>query len=320
MRWRREVLSAFRYAPKGDRLRLAREIVTLPQSGLERPSSVAAVYEVKSLAQFEKVSAALAKRLNQSVTTSASSHMRNLQMLERRRQPFPGIVGHADFYFLAAFVSALSPERVVELGTLTGFSAAVLAAAIIAERGYHGNPVVETIDPATECMVAPEPVGFEIPRLLPEYPGAVRVHSGHDSRILPQLFRAGELAVAFVDANHQHPFPLLDTLRLAPFLRPNAWIILHDITLGTIGAQMRARGEPVPYGAPYGAEMLFDAWPFPKISGGNTGAIQLPKARRDLLPFALCLMRKRFEGGRARQHRKLRRMLYQALVPLAAAK
>jgi len=69
-------------------------------------------------------------------------------------------------------------------------------------------------------------------------------------------------------------------------------------------------------GAPlYGAEWLFDRWPFRKISGGNIGAIQLPDDKRTLIPFALRLMSRPFEStGRAA--RVARRAIYQSFAEL----
>ena len=71
--------------------------------------------------------------------------------------------------------------------------------------------------------------------------------------------------------------------------------MLHDVQLGTIGEKMRAAGKPTPLGAPYGAQWLFERWPFRKIAGGNIGAIQVPDDRSALIPFALRLMSVPFE-------------------------
>jgi len=54
---------------------------------------------------------------------------------------------------------------------------------------------------------------------------------------------------------------------------------------------MRAAGVEVEHGAPSGAQWLFEAWPFQKISGGNIGALRLPTDLRDLVPFALAMLR-----------------------------
>ena len=68
-------------------------------------------------------------------------------------------------------------------------------------------------------------------------------------------------------------------------------MIVHDIELGSLGERMRAAGTPFDYGAPFGAQWLFEAWPFEKISGGNIGALRLPSKVRDLVPFALAMLR-----------------------------
>jgi hypothetical protein len=54
---------------------------------------------------------------------------------------------------------------------------------------------------------------------------------------------------------------------------------------------MRAAGTPFDYGAPFGAQWLFEAWPFEKISGGNIGALRLPSKARNLVSFALAMLR-----------------------------
>jgi hypothetical protein len=54
---------------------------------------------------------------------------------------------------------------------------------------------------------------------------------------------------------------------------------------------MRAAGTALDYGSPSGAQWLFEAWPFGKISGGNIGALRLPSNLRDLVPFALAMLR-----------------------------
>ena len=70
-----------------------------------------------------------------------------------------------------------------------------------------------------------------------------------------------------------------------------------------------------PWPASYGAEWLFDQWPFRKISGGNIGAVQLPHEKSALLPFALRMMSIQFEVVR-RQARATRRALYESLGAL----
>jgi hypothetical protein len=311
-----ETFAALRQAPTRDRLRLARAIVSLPQASFAPEPSIPTNIEINSLDELESGCVRLAAALGLPAKSPAPAHVGYLEALLGRGDVAPGVIGTSEWFFISAFVTVLAPARVVEIGTLTGFSAALLASAVIAQRGYDGRPVVETIDRATNCHTAPdEPVGFEIPRLLPDYPQAVRVHAGCESHSVRELFAPGDLDFAFVDGNHQHPSPLLDVLHLTPRLPAGGWLLLHDTMLGTTMEAMRARGEPVPYDAVYGAEWLFARWPFPKINGGNIGAVQLPHDRRALLPFAFQMMHVPFER-KPQSHRWLRKMLYGALAEL----
>jgi cephalosporin hydroxylase len=198
-----------------------------------------------------------------------------------------------DLLFLHAFVNVLTPDRVVEIGTLSGFSAAVIADAV----AQHQNPesesvVVDTIDLNPRCLTEPtKPVGFAIPQLVPRLSSRIRVHAGKDARYVAEIARVGELQLVFIDADHQHPRPTLDLIRVARFVRPGGWVVVHDIELGSLAQRMCAVGVAPEHGAPSGAQWLFEAWPFEKISGGNIGALRLPPRVRDLVPFALAMLR-----------------------------
>jgi len=198
-----------------------------------------------------------------------------------------------DLLFLHALVNVLAPDRVVEIGTLSGFSAAVIADAVVQhQRPESESVIVDTIDLSQRCLTdQTKPVGFVIPQLVPHLSSRIRVHAGQDARYIEQIARAGELQLVFIDADHQHPRPTLDLIRISRFVRPGGWAVVHDIDLGSLGERMRTAGTPFDYGAPFGAQWLFEAWPFEKISGGNIGALRLPPNLRDLVPFALAMLR-----------------------------
>ena len=218
---------------------------------------------------------------------------KSLEHLLAHQRNSSGAIGMGDLLFLHAFVSVLAPDRVVEIGTLSGFSAAVIADAVAQhQRPESESVVVETIDLSQRCHTdQTKPIGFEIPQLVPRLSSRIRVHAGQDARYVEQIAREGELQLVFIDADHQHPRPTLDLIRVSRFVRPGGWVILHDIGLGSLGERMRAAGTPFEYGAPFGAQWLFEAWPFEKISGGNIGALRLPSNLRDLVPFALAMLR-----------------------------
>ena len=195
--------------------------------------------------------------------------------------------------FLHAFVNVLAPDLVVEIGTLSGFSAAVIADAVAQhQRPESESAIVDTIDLNQRCLTdQTKPVGFMIPQLVPRLSRRIRVHAGQDARYVEQIARAGELQLVFIDADHQHPRPTLDLIRVSRFVRPGGWVVIHDIDLGPLAERMRAAGVSPEHGAPSGAQWLFEAWPFEKISGGNIGALRLPSNLRDLVPFALAMLR-----------------------------
>lgn len=228
----------------------------------------------------------------------------------------PGTIGLRDYLFLSAFASILAPERAVEIGTLAGFSAAIIAAAL---HRRHPNPegvLVETIDKNTHCVVENDKqVGFQIADIIPDFPDAVRVHAPADSEAIKEFAGRGELQLVFIDANHQHPVPLLDLLRAAPYVRSGAWILLHDIKLGTLGRASIESDHNVQRGALFGAEWLFGYWPFRKIAGGNIGAVQMPVQKTALIPAALQLMALPFEMN-VDSHAIVQRQLYQSFAAL----
>ena len=284
-----------------------------------RPSasaSPAEVCEIKSLAEFESAYARLAAMLGHAGRTPPTGEIEFLRTILNRPMQYPGTIEASDYFFLTAFVSILAPQRVVEIGTLTGFSAAIIAAALSRQSQGDRLKWVDTIDYARDCFIdKARPTGFEIAEAFPELASMIRLHIPHDSTFVRELSRPDELEIVFIDADHQHPRPLLDLLRVAPYVRSGGWIVLHDIQLGTRGREAKGADWWLRWGTTAGAELVFDSWPFGKISGGNIGAVQLPKEKSALIPFALRLMSVPYEikGGRHATDRALHKS-FDALV------
>ena len=283
----RERLGILRRAPHSalPRLVLA-SFASLP------PAVEPVVCEIATPDRYEDGLTELAGYLSRP-TPVIPAERRGLEDLLASQRNSSGAIGMGDLLFLHAFVNVLAPDRVVEIGTLSGFSAAVIADAVAQhQRPESESVVVDTIDLSQRCMTdQTKPVGFEIPQLVPRLSSRIRVHAGQDARYVEQIARAGELQLVFIDADHQHPRPTLDLIRVSRFVRPGGWVVVHDIDLGSLGERMRAAGTPFDYGAPFGAQWLFEAWPFEKISGGNIGALRLPSNLQDLVPFALAMLR-----------------------------
>lgn len=311
-------LNLFRYGPAGRRLEL---VLKVARAVGRNPNSAPARYfdvgEFRNWEQFEIKYRQLAEELGQAGKIPAAGEVDFLhEMVALDDVRYPGGIGSRDYFFLTCLVSILAPRRVIEIGTLTGFSTAIIAAAVHHQHGNGSEITVETIDSHTHCSIdETRPIGFEIPDLIPELVSTVRVHTGRESDFVRELAARAKFDLAFIDADHRHPWPLLDVLRLAPCLESGGWILLHDIQLGTYGKAEREAGKELEGGTPYGAEWLFERWPFRKIRSFHIGAIELPRRLEALVPFALELMEEPFEitGNAAR---RIRRSLYQSFADL----
>ena len=306
-------LGAVRHASRGCRMKIFRGAIR--SLSTPAPAEPVEVCEINSLTDFDSGFARLAAMLGHAGRRPSPGELEFLNSIAGRRTSYPGNIGPSDYLFLTAFVSILAPQRVIEIGTLTGFSAGIIAAAL-ARRHGSGASWVDTIDINVECIIdRTRPSGFEIPETFPELAPLVRLHVPRNATFVLQIAKRDELEVAFIDADHRHPLPLLDLLRVAPCVRSGGWIVLHDIQLGTITRKAIEAGRNVGWEAVYGAQWLFDHWPFRKISGGNIGAVQLPHEKSALIPFALRMMSIQFETVE-KYARPTRRALYESLGAL----
>ncbi|MEM6912520.1 MAG: class I SAM-dependent methyltransferase [Pseudomonadota bacterium] len=158
-----------------------------------------------------------------------------------------GSIAATELEFLQDLIRERRPKSFVEIGTASGLSAGLIAT-IMEENG--GERFV-TIDHDDTFFGDPsKPNGFLINEV---YQG-----DGIDVTKLP--FKTAldvpvlgqEFDMAFVDANHQHPWTTIDTLCLVPFLRgADPIIVHHDLLL--------YRKQDVPFGI--GPKILFDQFP-----------------------------------------------------------
>jgi predicted O-methyltransferase YrrM len=311
--------NVWRNAPAGGRL----EVVRAVRRAAARPlpfgdARYFDVGEFKNWEQFEIKYRQLAEELGHAGKIPAPGEVEFLhKMVDLDDVRYPGGIGSRDYFFLTCLVSILAPHRVIEIGTLTGFSTAIIAAAIDHQHGASSAPItVETVDAHTHCSIdTTRPIGFEIPDLVPNLVSKVRIHAGCESDVVREIAAPGEFGLAFIDADHRHPWPLLDVLRLAPYIQSGGWTLLHDIQLGSYGQAERAAGRNLEEGTPFGAEWLFERWPFRKIRSFHIGAIELPPRLDALIPFARELMQQPFEvTGKAAQ--RVRGALYRSFANL----
>ncbi len=187
-----------------------------------------------------------------------------------------GNVGSANLFFIAAVAHASDARRALEIGTASGTSSALLAGLLALNRraagADAGGTLVDTIDRKEFCLFdGTKPIGFMIRQLAPDLAPRVRIHLGKDSFLAQSLYAPASLDLAFIDGNHQHPWPMLDVLNILPTMRPGGWIIMHDIDLPAVALRLGIPGRS-------GAQWVFDGWPLRKVAAGNIGAMVVPQA------------------------------------------
>jgi predicted O-methyltransferase YrrM len=301
-----------RDSPVGSRIVIARK--SFPYLFRRLARATTETCEFDSLVNYETSYRRLAQLLGRGEKLPPREEIEFLDSIQDQGA-HPGTIGLPEFLFLTSFVSLLAPKRAIEIGTLAGFSAAVIAAAIHRRYPDQRGILVDTIDRNTHSVVERDKaVGFQIRDIIPDFASAVRVHAPADSALVRDLAGRDELLFAFIDADHQHPRPLLDLIRMAPRVRGGGWILLHDITLGSMAFAAKKRGQTAPDAA-FGAEWLFAGFPFRKVSGRNIGAVQMPDEKSALIPMALRLMEFPFEMAKS-SHARLRIALHDALADL----
>ena len=140
--------------------------------------------------------------------------------------PKMGAIDGHDLVFMHHLMTQHQPKRIVEIGCCTGFSTGMMAQILAENTGgeIHSLDVSETVyfDPS-------KPVGYLIEAM--GHADQVSLHTGATALDLPALAGDAPFDMAFIDASHQHPWPIFDTLALLPFLKPGAPIIHHDLQL-----------------------------------------------------------------------------------------
>jgi predicted O-methyltransferase YrrM len=200
-----------------------------------------------------------------------------------------GALPRDDAEFLFETILAHQPATVVEIGVASGVSSAVILSALDALP----DSVSRTL---TSCDIVPRcyfdaqyATGDAVRTMYPASRARWMLDTNLDTRRLSQTMAPASIDLLFIDANHYHPWPLLDLLHLSVAARPWSWVVLHDINLPHVSPALQA----------WGAKWLFEAWPLAKITGGgpdgNIGAVQLPDDPRMLIPTAKRLLQRRWE-------------------------
>lgn len=178
-----------------------------------------------------------------------------------------GAVSEFDVRFLCDLIDKYRPLNVFELGVASGMSTTFLLRSL--ER-ISNRSMLYSVDFGENYYVDPsKKVGYLVSEIIPNPGCKFELHRGCWAGDAEQILGGQKLDLIFIDANHMHPWPTLDTIMLMPLTKPDAMVAHHDIALHT----------KTGYEHGIGPFNVFEEFPQPKFASQceqkNIGAFQL---------------------------------------------
>jgi glycosyltransferase involved in cell wall biosynthesis/predicted O-methyltransferase YrrM len=215
-----------------------------------------------------------------------------------------GYISRGDAEFLFEMIAAHRPRAVVELGVASGASSAAILCAMDQLPEIPGGRVLYSCDVRPTCYFNETfATGRACTEMYPVARTRWRTEFDADARRLARALPRGSVDLTFIDANHAHPWPLLDLLHVTAVAKPRSWVVLHDVDLPIHYPEYQV----------YGPRWLFEAWPFNKVKGAgrwvSIAAVQLPDDAAALVPMAQRLLAKPWEHAPTMWHINLPKAL-----------
>ena len=139
-----------------------------------------------------------------------------------------GSISSLEAGFIQDVILETKPERVLEVGTASGLSTGFIAKFM----SCLGLGELVSVDLDTHFWFdRTKPTGFLAEEIYAGNDIKISIFRGKDSTHLPETYENNKFDLAFIDANHQHPWPVLDMISVLPVLTPGAKVIHHDLAL-----------------------------------------------------------------------------------------
>jgi predicted O-methyltransferase YrrM len=147
-------------------------------------------------------------------------------IIDQHWQPGFGNISASEAKFIADLVKDARPETFVEVGVASGISTGLIALAM----NEAGGKRLIGIDANPNFLK--EPTGRKAGLIAVGCPNpVVEIRAPHMSIDVEEFLNGAKAEMAFIDGNHQHPWPLLDMIVLLPFMAESCWIVHHDLIL-----------------------------------------------------------------------------------------
>lgn len=173
------------------------------------------------------------------------------QVYERKPEWIQREISRSEAILMSHFIRESGATVGAEVGVASGFSSAVLLAAM---GGNTRTPALHSFDVSTSCY-------FDRSRMTGD--AVNEIHGSTEGFHLTTGVTSADvtdlppLDFIFVDGSHATPWPALDVLSLGRFLKPGGWIALDDVDL-LFSKRWRIGGKN-------GPRDLLRAWRGPKV-------------------------------------------------------
>jgi len=188
-----------------------------------------------------------------------------------------GSVAADEVVYIQELIKNHKPKKFLEIGMASGLSGGLISRAL---DEYEGE-IFTTIDHDNTFFGDPSREnGFLIDK----------IYTGENIKIEKMPFKTSldlstlgrKFDMAFIDANHQHPWPIIDTLCLYPFMQGEKIVIHHDLKL--------FKNQDIVYGI--GPKYLFDQFPEScrdrsSANNGNIFYVKLSISREQMEAIAI---------------------------------
>lgn len=150
------------------------------------------------------------------------------EICQRLTKPGYGTVAPDEVDFIQSLIRDHRPASFVEIGMASGISTGFIARFMTANGGKR---LVSVDHDDTFFGDTSKPNGFLIPEIYDDNTKGVDLSLIKFKTALDIDEIGGPFDMAFIDANHQHPWPMIDTMALYPHMTGPKLIIHHDLRL-----------------------------------------------------------------------------------------
>lgn len=164
-------------------------------------------------------------------------------------QEFPGLIeggiGESEGEFLSSLIEISNSATIIEIGVAAGVSSAWMLETI---TRMGGDRVLYSFDLAERYYANIKyPLCFVALDIGSSNEFNHKIFGGKNSFDIGGIVSLSNRNVdlAFIDAQHCHPFPSLDTLALLGVVRDGGWIVHHDVNLNVVMNQNVSYGHHI---------------------------------------------------------------------------